>query len=52
MKRDYYAGVDVSLEMTSICIVAADGQVLREGKALSEAEVVNAFLRGSGVALE
>jgi transposase len=48
----YYAGLDVSLEMTSICIVAADGQVLQEGKALSEPEAVIAFLKGSGVTLE
>jgi transposase len=47
-----YAGLDVSLEMTSICIVAVDGKVLREGKALSEPGAVVAFLRGTGLALE
>lgn len=33
---DYFAGLDVSLEMTSICIVDADGTVLKEAKVASE----------------
>jgi transposase len=47
-----YVGLDVSLEMTSICVVAADGKVLREGKTLSEPEAVVAFLRGAGPSLQ
>jgi hypothetical protein len=38
--------------MTSICIVASDGKILREGKTLSEPQAANAFLEESGVALE
>ena len=33
---DYFAGLDVSLEMTSICIVDADGVVMKEVKVASE----------------
>ena len=28
----FYAGIDVSLEMSSVCIVDASGRVVREGK--------------------
>jgi transposase len=45
-KMGCYAGFDVSLEMTSICIVAADGKVLRE-----PAEVMG-FLAASCLVLE
>ena len=47
-----YAGLDVSLEMTSICVVALDGKVLREGKALSEPEAIIAFLRETGLSCQ
>ena len=33
---DYYAGIDVSLERSSICVVDGNGKILREGKAASE----------------
>jgi hypothetical protein len=29
---EYYAGIDVSLDTVSVCIVAATGKVLREAK--------------------
>jgi transposase len=32
----YFAGLDVSLQETAICIVDEDGIVIREGKAASE----------------
>jgi transposase len=32
----HFAGLDVSLEETAICIVDADGMIVREGKAASE----------------
>ena len=31
----YFAGLDVSLQETAICIVDEDGIVIREGKAAS-----------------
>lgn len=32
----YFAGLDVSLAETAICIVDVDGIIIREGKAASE----------------
>lgn len=32
---DYYVGIDVSLECSSICIVGAAGKIVREAKVLS-----------------
>jgi hypothetical protein len=29
---DYYAGIDVSLESSSLCVVDATGRVVREAK--------------------
>ena len=29
---DYYAGIDVSLEYSSVCVVDASGKVVREAK--------------------
>ena len=29
---DHYAGIDVSLEYSSICVVDANGKIIREGK--------------------
>jgi transposase len=42
---DYYAGLDVSLELTSVCVVDAQGQVVREAKVASEPEALIGFLR-------
>ena len=43
---EHYAGLDVSLELTSVCIVDAQGQVVREAKVASEPEALISFLRG------
>jgi len=32
---DYYAGLDISLEETSVCIVNGDGKVIREAKVVT-----------------
>ena len=37
---EYYAGIDVSLESSSVCVVDAKGQVLREAKIASEPEAL------------
>jgi predicted NBD/HSP70 family sugar kinase len=34
----YFAGIDVSLEESSICVVDAGGKIIREVKVLSETE--------------
>lgn len=41
---EHYAGLDVSLEQTSVCVVDAQGQVLREVKVVSEPDALIRFL--------
>jgi transposase len=48
---DYYAGIDVSLELSSVCIVDKDGRIVREVKVTSEPEALVALLRGVDLAL-
>lgn len=43
---EHYAGLDVSLELTSVCVVDAQGQVVREVKVASEPEALILFLCG------
>jgi hypothetical protein len=43
---DYYAGIDVSLELSSVCILEASGQIAFEAKVASEPEVLAAFPSG------
>jgi transposase len=43
---DHYAGIDVSLEQSSVCVVDAMGQIVREAKVASEPDALIAFLRG------
>src|SRR5713101_8768403 len=39
----YYAGIDVSLECSSVCIVDASGKIVREAKVASEPEALIAW---------
>jgi transposase len=48
---EHYAGLDVSLELTSVCVVDAQGQVVREAKVASEPEALIDFLRGQQLAI-
>jgi transposase len=48
----YYAGIDVSLESSSICIVDGAGKIVREGKAASEPAALIAWFRTLGLRLE
>jgi len=48
---DHYAGIDVSLELSRICILDASGQILREAKVTSEPEALAAFLTGLNLPL-
>jgi transposase len=48
----YYAGLDVSVKETSICIVDIDGNINTECSVLSEPDVIADYLVGQGVQLE
>jgi transposase len=43
MTMKHYAGIDVSLEYSSVCVVDADGQIVREAKILSEPDALTAW---------
>src|SRR3954447_6429243 len=40
------AGIDVSLDMSSVCVVDATGRIVREAKVVSEPEILIAWLNG------
>ena len=48
---DHYAGIDVSLESSSICVVDATGKIVRESKVASEPEALIAWFKALGIAL-
>jgi transposase len=45
---NHYAGIDVSLECSSVCVVDANGKILREARVASEPEALIAWFRSSG----
>ena len=49
---DYFAGLDVSLEETAVCIVDDAGRIVREARAASEPEALVAFFRASGIVMQ
>jgi transposase len=48
---DYYAGIDVSLECSSVCVVDTSGKIVREGKVASEPDALIGWLRSLGYEL-
>jgi hypothetical protein len=48
---EHYAGIDVSLESASICVVDPTGRVVREAKVASEPEVLIEWFGGLGFAV-
>ncbi len=45
---EHYAGIDVSLERSSVCVVDATGRIVREAKVLSEPEALVGWFSGLG----
>jgi transposase len=37
---DHYAGLDISLEETSVCIVNSDGKIIRESKVATDPDAL------------
>src|SRR5438128_1430121 len=48
---DHYAGIDVSLERSSVCVVDATGRIIRKAKVASEPEALVRFFRELGLPL-
>jgi len=48
----YFAGLDVSLEETAICVVDESGRVVKEGRAASEPQALSEALRKVDLPLE
>jgi len=47
----YYAGIDVSLECSSVCVVDTAGKIVREAKVASEPAALIAWFGGLGLSL-
>ena len=48
----YFAGLDVSLEETAICVVDESGRIVKEMRAASEPQALIDALREIGLPLE
>ena len=48
---NHYAAIDVSLELSSVCIVDATGKVVKETKVETHPEALVKFFKGFGLAL-
>lgn len=42
---EHYAGIDVSLERSSICVVDASGRIVRKAKVASDPEALVSWFR-------
>src|SRR5438270_13933635 len=45
---EHHAGIDVFLELSSVCVVDARGKVVREAKVASEPDALVSFFKGLG----
>jgi len=48
---EQYAGIDVSLELSSVCVVDAQGKIVKEAKVASEPEALIGFFETLGIAV-
>jgi transposase len=49
---EHYVGIDVSLELSSVCVVDAKGKIVRGAKVTSDPDALIAFVRGLGLLIE
>jgi transposase len=49
---NHYAGIDVSLEYSSVCVVDADGRIVREARVLSEPDALIEWFARQDLAIE
>ena len=47
----YYAGIDVSLEASHVCVIDGSGKIVREAKVFSEPEALITWFRSTGLEL-
>ena len=45
---EHYAGIDVSLELSSVCVVDGRGKIVKEAKVASEPEALVCFFKELG----
>src|SRR5262249_30997936 len=45
---EHYVGIDVSLELSSVCVVDGRGKIVKEAKVASEPEALVHFFEGLG----
>ena len=48
---EHYAGIDVSLEYSAVCVVDGSGKIVREGKPASEPEALIGWFGSLGLEL-
>lgn len=48
----HYAGIDVSLELSSVCVVDAQGRIVKEAKVASDPDALTAWFKDFGFPLE
>lgn len=49
---EFFVGIDVSLESSSICIIDERGVIIKEGQTISEPEAIGRFIRHKGRKIE
>jgi transposase len=49
---EHYVGIDVSLELSSVCVVDAQGKIVKEAKVASDPEALVAFFGALGFAVK
>jgi transposase len=49
---EHYAGIDVSLELSSVCVVDALGAIVKEAKVASDPEALAGWFKGLGFAVK